>query len=223
MVSITMSIAQWVQHAQHGTDEEKRLAFDALVEHYRPMAFSTAYRLLNDPMMAEDATQDAFITAYQRINQLQNPSAFGGWLKRIVFTQCDRLVRGKKPTLEPLDNRFDLATDLPSPEDYITSAEFTEQLHAVVNALPEHERIVTQRFYLKGESQKEIATRLSIPVTTVKKRLQYAREHLRAIINELNATLDSVFDDMVQQPQPQRQPIYIYNHQRYEIPEDDEY
>jgi len=57
-----------------------------------------------------------------------------------------------------------------------------EQVTRAVRSLPEHERVVTELFYIGDYSQQEIAEQLAVPLTTVKKRLQYAREHLRETI-----------------------------------------
>ena len=71
-----------------------------------------------------------------------------------------------------------------------------------VQALPEKEQVVTQMFYLNGYSQKEIARLLELPLTTVKKRLQYARRNLRGI-------LASMMDAFVPEPEPTPAPVPI--------------
>ena len=71
-----------------------------------------------------------------------------------------------------------------------------------VQALPENEQIVTKLFYLNGYSQKEIARLLELPLTTVKKRLQYARRNLRGI-------LVSMMDAFVPEPDPTPLPAPI--------------
>jgi len=203
-----------VQKIQHGTHQEKHQAFDALVRAYQKMAYYQAYQRLHDRYLAEDVTQEAFLTAYLRIHQLREPQAFASWLKRIVWTQADRLIRRVRPPIESIEQRYDIHSNAPSPEDTLEEIELVERVHHAISALPEHERVVTEGFYLQGESQKEIASRLHIPVTTVKKRLQYARQHLRLLIGELNQAFDQVLADMMAKPkpQPQRQAIYVYQH-----------
>lgn len=208
-----------VVQAQANDDATRLSAFDALVRQFRGMAYARAYQTLHDPHMAEDAVQEAFITAYLRIGQLRDPLAFPNWLRRIVLTQCDRMVRGKRPMLEPIEARFDLAEERPNPEELVAETELIEAIHAAIHALPDHERTVTEGFYMQGESQKELAERLQIPLTTVKKRLQYAREHLRAlmaVLGILNEALDQAFVEMLTPPQPQRQPVYLYARQPQE-------
>lgn len=202
-----------VRQAQSTEESERRLAFDELVKRFQNMAYQRAYEVLGDQFMAEDAMQDAFLTAYMRINQLREPAAFPGWLKRIVLTQCDRLTRGYRPIIESLDTRFDLASEHPTPEDALETLEIQRRIQKAIGVLPEHERAVTEGFYMQGVSQKELAERLEVPVTTVKKRLQYARQRLRLLMGELNAAVDQALLDMLHKHNavPKQQPAYLYD------------
>ncbi|MEO1290244.1 MAG: sigma-70 family RNA polymerase sigma factor [Chloroflexota bacterium] len=219
------NITYLIQQAQSGEATLKRDAFNELVPQFQKMAFYVAYHTLQDVQLAEDAVQEAFLTAYLKIDQLRDPDAFAGWLKRIVLTQCDRVIRGKKLQLESIDARYDIATDNLSPEALVEESELQSQVMYAIESLPEHERTVTESFYMQGESQKEIAERLKVPVTTVKKRLQYAREHLRLMIGDLNAVVDEAIARVMQSNQPQEpapQPVYIYS-QTQAVPPDENY
>jgi len=164
-------------------------AFSALVERYQDAAYGYAYSLLGDPHLAQDATQEAFATAYRQIGELRAPGAFPTWLRRIVRTQCARLRRTKAPfaaSLEVLrltDGGAGLVPlDLDDAKDPVSAAEARE-LHDTVagalRALPPHERVATVLFYISDYSQIEISRFLGVPVTTVKKRLQSARKRLQ--------------------------------------------
>jgi RNA polymerase sigma-70 factor (ECF subfamily) len=197
--------------AQHGTEDEQHAAFNELVARFQGMVFYAAYRIVEDRPLAEDVTQEVFLTAYLNRHQLRDPLAFPSWLKRIVMTRCDRQTRGVRPTLESLDARADFPSDMHDPADVFEENEMVLRVQNALRALPEHERLVTEGFYLKGESQQELSERLQIPVTTVKKRLQYAREHLRAIIGDLNAAVDyAIAGVLPRKPEMQPQPIYVY-------------
>ena len=165
-----------VKQAQEAEGEAREEAFGALIAAFQTSAQAWAYRVLGDTHLAQDATQEAFLTAYQKIDQLRDPTAFPAWLKRIVLTHSHRVTRRKSPSLLPLD---DDAVPQPDPATTAEDRELEEQVSQAVRALPEHERIVTELFYITGYSQQEIAEQLEVPLTTVKKRLQYAREHLR--------------------------------------------
>ena len=67
-----------------------------LVERFQDMAVGYAYSVLGDFHLAEDAAQEAFLEAYPNLHKVYGPEAFPGWLKRIVFKNCDRILRRKK-------------------------------------------------------------------------------------------------------------------------------
>ena len=81
-----------VQRAQAGDTE----AYSLLVRRFQDMAVGYSYSILGDFGLAEDAAQEAFISAHRLLPQLCEASAFPGWFRRIVFKHCDRLIRGKK-------------------------------------------------------------------------------------------------------------------------------
>jgi RNA polymerase sigma factor (sigma-70 family) len=164
-------------------------AFIALVEQFQDTAFGYAYSLLGDPHLAQDATQEAFVTAYCRLGDLRAPAAFPLWLRRVVRTHCARLRRGRALPAASLDalrrDEGGVAADVVDPDgagDPAAAAEARELHDAVAAALrglPPHERLVTVLFYVAGHPQDEIARFLGVPVTTVKKRLQAARKRLQ--------------------------------------------
>ena len=166
-----------VKHARTANERERREAFDALMEQFQETAWRWAYNVLGDAQMAQDAAQEAFLTAYQKIDQLRDPAAFPAWLKRIVMTECSRLTRRKTPDLRRIEDIESAYGDDPAAS--AEAREERERLMRAVRALPERERAVTEMFYLDGYSLIEIARGLELPLTTVKKRLQYARERIR--------------------------------------------
>lgn len=161
---------------------QRHAAFAELVRRFGGMAFGYAYQLLGNEQLAQDATQEAFLTAYQRMAQLREPAAFPGWLRRIVHTQCHRFTRAKRPDSVSLEQIADAtsADDLAQRvADEDAARALVDCVMQAVAALPEHERTVVRLFYLEGYSIGEAAQALNLPVTTIKKRLQYARQRLR--------------------------------------------
>src|SRR5450432_2594262 len=166
-----------VKKVQAAEGQQREEAFGELIAQFESVAQNWAYNALGDLQIAQDVVQEAFLTAYLKLDQLRDPAAFPAWLKRIVLTYAHRVTRRKSPYLLPLEDE-----DTPLQGDPAISAETREreeQVNRAVRALPDHEREVTELFYITGYSQQEIAERLALPLTTVKKRLQYAREHLR--------------------------------------------
>ncbi len=193
---------------------ERHQAFGNLVHLFQDMAYSVANGILDDFHLAQDAVQEAFVTAYRQLPQLQDAHAFPGWFKQIVFSQCHRLLRGKRLPTSPLEITADLVSYEPDPALAVEDFELKDKVIAAIQALPEREQIVTKLFYLKGYSQKEIAKLLQIPVTTVKKRLQYARQNLRGI-------MVTMFD--VVTPTPTPVPIPIRRHRLPQRPYSNEF
>lgn len=203
----------WVERARSGNIAERNTAFDQLVRDFEGMVYGIAFARLSDRQLAEDAAQEAFLTAYKRIAQLQDVGAFPGWLKRIALTQADRMLRQQAPPALSIDERDDLPSTALTPESCLEASELRGRVRLAIAALPEGERDVTRDFYLGGESQQEISERMNIPLTTVKKRLQYAREHLRGLLTGFNETLDrAIYGDPL--PPKQLQPVYISRRRR---------
>lgn len=168
---------------------ERHGAFAELVHQFQESAYHWALQRLGDPMLAQDAVQEGFVIAYQKLNTLREPKAFAGWLRQIIMTQCSRMTRNKQLPTHAIDTTPELPTNEPSPDTSVEEAELKDKVLAAIQELPENEQVVTQLFYLYGYSQKEISRVLSIPVTTVKKRLQYARGNLRGLLASMFDTL----------------------------------
>lgn len=205
---------EWVLAAQSADARERNEAFDHLARDFQGMVYSVAYSRLSNAQLAEDAAQDAFLSAFKHIEQLQDVSAFPAWLRRIAFSKAERLMRRQGPPVETLDGQEYLASSAPTPESQLESAELRQRVRLAVAALPVKERELTRDYYLRGETQREISERRKIPLATVKKRLQYAREHLRGLIIGFNESFDRA---IYQEPKRELQPVYI-SRRRRDIP-----
>jgi RNA polymerase sigma factor (sigma-70 family) len=164
-----------IEAAQNGDQP----AFAELMLRFQEAAREWAFQALGDPHLAEDAAQEAFLIAYRQLDQLRDPKAFPSWLKRIVLSQCHRILRRRQMPSAPLDDEAPVPESGHDPATEVEQREMQESLRRAVQNLPDGERAVTELFYIVGYSQQEIAERLRLPLTTVKKRLQYARERLK--------------------------------------------
>ena len=175
-------LRSFIQAAQGGDLE----AFGAIVKRFHGMACATAYTMLDDAGLAEDVAQEAFIEAYQNLPKLREIEAFPGWFRRIIFKQGDRLLRGKRLSTISLEasDAYERAIDTLDPAAMLESSERAMLVQRAIDALPEHERIVTLLFYRSGYPLKEIVAFLEIPLTTVKKRLYNARKRLHTMLME---------------------------------------
>jgi len=197
-------LEQCVNNARNGRNsrETRQQAFAELVGQFYEVSFRWAFTRLNDADLAQDAVQEAFVVAYQKLSQLKEAKSFAGWFKQIVLSQSYRLLRDTRPLTHAIRLNQEMAAPEPSPAALVENDELKEKVMTAVHALPEKEQIVTRMFYLNGYSQKEIARLLELPLTTVKKRLQYARRNLRGI-------LVSMIDVFAPEPEPMPVPIPI--------------
>ena len=164
-------IEQFVERARKGEKE----AFNELVTYYQDLVVAYALGLTGDFQAAQDAAQEAFTAAYLKLPQLRQPQAFLGWLRQIVRT-CARLQRQNYHPQE----MGTLPTAATDPQSSLNSHELQRFVRQLMDDLPQDLRTVTTLFYMAGCRQKEIAAFLGVPLSTVEKRLQYAREQLRA-------------------------------------------
>lgn len=158
---------------------ERHAAFGELVARFQDMAFACAYAVLGDFYLAEDAAQESFINAWQSLQQLRTPEAFPGWLRRVVLTRCNRLTRGKRLQLVPLELAADTPSAFPDPHAVAERREVRGKVLEAIRALPENERLVTTLFYVSEYTQADIGEFLQVPLTTVNKRLHSARRRLK--------------------------------------------
>lgn len=158
---------------------EQHEAFGEIVRSFQNMAYACAYAVLGDFQLAEDAAQEAFITAWQKLRQLHQPEAFPGWFRRIVLTECNRLTRRKQLRTTPLDDGESIPSTFGNPQTTVERNELKKTMFAAIKKLPENERIIVTLFYIKEISQSDISAFLEVPITTVAKRLYSARVRLR--------------------------------------------
>jgi RNA polymerase sigma-70 factor (ECF subfamily) len=166
---------------ERSTFAARQHAFGELVGCYQDMAFGCAYAFLRDYFQAEEAAQEAFITAWQRLSQLQQPSTFASWLRSIVISRCHRLIRGKQAKLVSLDsaNHVQAPGDL---DDEMAARDLKRSVTNAINRLPHNQRMAVTLFYINEYSHEQIGEFLSVPRTTVAKRLHTARNRLKEIL-----------------------------------------
>ena len=161
---------------------ERQEAFCELVRMFQDMAYAVGYAVLEDFCLAEDAAQEAFISAWQKLNQLKQPEAFPGWFRRIVLTECNRLTRKQRLRTVSLEEGMDVHASHPAPQLAIEKDEVTKAAFAAIKKLSLNERMVVVLLYVNEHSQSDISAFLNVPLTTVAKRLYSARMRMRTMM-----------------------------------------
>lgn len=154
-------------------------AFTDLVQRYQAMAFGYAWATTRDFDLAEDAAQQAFITAWRNLARLEHSERFGGWLRAIVRFECLHLLRARRGPHLPIDLAAGIAAADPTPADLAEANDALDGIVAAIGALPEAERTAAVLYYIHDNSQRDVAAFLDLPLSTVNNRLRSARKRLR--------------------------------------------
>ena len=165
-------------------------SFNALVLKYQDVMYRTGLRILGQEALAEDATQDAFISAYQHIRQFRGGS-LKAWFIRILVNKCyDKFRHMQRTPAISLDESltsdgeneglYTVVWDqAPSVEDNVEASEQTEYIQKCLSKLPADYRVVLVLVDIEEMSYVEAAAILKIPLGTVKSRLARARLYMR--------------------------------------------
>ncbi|HSR45342.1 MAG TPA: sigma-70 family RNA polymerase sigma factor [Acidimicrobiia bacterium] len=162
--------------------EGDRDAFQELVRRHQHGVFTLATRLVNDPELAADVAQDAFIRAWRGLPEFRGDAAFKTWIHRITvnaaWTLKKRLGRHTATSLDdaPPIADISLSGDL---ERAGENLELRERLRRALNQLTRPQRTVVVLKDVYGWSHGEIAEALGITVTAAKVRLHRAHHQLR--------------------------------------------
>jgi RNA polymerase sigma-70 factor (ECF subfamily) len=160
-------------------------AFLALYDRYASRVHGLALRILADPMLAEEATQDTFLRLWSRSRQyLAERGSFLAWLLTITRrVALDRLrLESRRPALSDSNDPEEIWPTMPDAETMTEEARW-RSLYFAVQSLHEDQRKVIELAYYQGLSQSEIAEVLGWPLGTVKTRLRSAMEKLREYWN----------------------------------------
>jgi RNA polymerase sigma-70 factor (ECF subfamily) len=157
-----------------------REAYGMLIERSWNRVVGAVYRMTGDPALAEEAAQEAFLKAWQRLEQFQPGRSFGRWAAGIAVHQAIDRLRRERPA-EALDEDAWPQASLAAPaaETVFGEQERAAAVQQAVRALPAGARAVMVLREYEGLSYQEISTALAIPLGTVMSRLNYARQRLR--------------------------------------------
>ena len=153
-------------------------AFGVLVTRYQKVMYTVALRMLGNSEDARDATQDAFVKAYQHLATYDSRYRFYSWMYRILVNECLNANRDRRAE-EPLNED---AAGEGTPFDTALEAERAVQINIALQQLTTEYRAVVVLRHFAGQSYTEIAEALSIPEKTVKSRLYSARQRLGELL-----------------------------------------
>ncbi len=173
-------------------------AYEELVIRHEKAVKGTAYKVTGNEYSAEDASQDAFVSAWMHLDSLRDRSRFGPWVCSIAKNCARNVYSHYKSAIPDISLHLLEYSELSTEEDDELSLLFSryaekeqsEKLHAAIDELSEKIRRVIMLHYFEGYSVAEIAETLSLPAGTVKWRLSEGRRQLRKGYGIMEKTYD---------------------------------
>ncbi|MBQ8448418.1 MAG: sigma-70 family RNA polymerase sigma factor [Clostridia bacterium] len=172
-------------------------AYEALVLRFQRAVIASAARITGSEYMAEDAAQDAFVSAWLKLASLRERGKFGAWVCRIAkncaknmviryrdYINIDAVIGAEYETGECTEDAF------------LRSSE-TEDLHESIDTLPEKVKTVIKLHYFEGYSLAEIAAMTRAPVGTVKYQLHEGRRMIRKELCAMNENMNDTLVERV--------------------------
>lgn len=185
---------QLVQAVKDG----QREAYGTLMDRYHSMVYGLCFRMTGNMPDADELAHDAFVEAYLKLDQINDPERFGGWLKTLALNMCRTWLRQNKRNL------IELTDDQPAPVDDEDDADIRARMSYGLSRLSAVHRFVLVLYYYEDLSYDDIARFLDVPVGTVMSRLHRARIILKEVLKEMIEDIDipaipeEVFKDEVQ-------------------------
>lgn len=167
-------------------------AFNQVVERHQRAVYSTCLRMLRDPQLAEDATQDAFVRAWNAIESFRG-GIVRPWLLRIATNRTYDILRSRarRPAssldAQPFESEPEWTTQVSQgehPEQFTTRGELSDLLQAALDSLPDDQRLAIVLSDVQGYGYDEIAQVMDIAVGTVKSRISRGRTRLREYLQQ---------------------------------------
>ena len=178
-------------------------SFNQIVLEYQNLVYNQAYRIMGEGASAEDAAQEAFISAYKKLHTYRGGS-FKSWLLRIVSNACyDEFRRRKRQPIAPLypedinGNELDSASWLEGneekPEDYLLRSELSDAIQTCLDRLEFEFRTIVVLIDFQGMDYASAAKVVDRPLGTVKSRLARARRNLKDCLQSFRELLPVEF------------------------------
>lgn len=164
--------------------QSNRKAQMALYGKYCDGMYIIANRYLRDTAAAEDAMQEAFIKAFQKLGQFKGDVTFGAWLKRIVINTCLDTIKARKFELQSLNE--EVFTIVEDAEDWSVADETTApEILAAIEELPDNYRTAIKLFLLEGYDHQEISEILQISENASRTYLHRGKTKLKEKLKHL--------------------------------------
>lgn len=157
-------------------------AYEELVRRYQGPLFRLAFRMLGGASDAEDVVQEAFLTVWRRLGQLQEDAAFVGWLYRMTTNRCLNAIRARRPVTDVDPDTTETSRSDANPERATEVSAQLEALTEAVRTLTPDQRACWLLREAHGRTYEEIADAVDSSTTAVRGRIARARAQLAEVM-----------------------------------------
>ncbi len=157
---------------------DQKAQFQIYKLYYKAM-YNTSLRIVNDTMEAEDIMQEAFLSAFEKIDTYSGTVSFGAWLKKIVINRSLDALGRRKAVFEDIESHIGIRDE--SHEDKARNEEIdvkVEEVKEAIENLPDGYRVILSLYLLEGYDHDEIAEILKITSSTSRSQLSRAKQKL---------------------------------------------
>jgi RNA polymerase sigma-70 factor (ECF subfamily) len=159
---------------------DQKAQFQIYKLYYKAM-YNTSLRIVNDTMEAEDIMQEAFLSAFEKIDTYSGTVSFGAWLKKIVVNRSLDALSRRKAVFEDIDSHTGIRDDRDDDSSRYEDIDIkVEEVKDAIERLPDGYRIILSLYLLEGYDHDEIAEILSINSSTSRSQLSRAKQKLLA-------------------------------------------
>jgi RNA polymerase sigma-70 factor (ECF subfamily) len=162
-----------------------QLALAELIRRHQSRLFHLAFRLLQDPMEAEDALQEVFVKVYNAAARFKPQATVAAWLARITANHCLNRLR-QKHSADSLDadDAPPVADGGPTPLQRLEEQDLSQRLETLLEALPENQRRALILKHFGGLTYQEIGEEMGLSPQAVDGLLKRARKTLREALKD---------------------------------------
>lgn len=158
-----------------------------IINLYKDMAYSIAFRILNNNEDAEEAVQDSFLRAYNALSSFKAESKFSTWLYKIVVNTSINRSKGRRQVVNDI-NIDDLSENLLAADVEPVLKKLDQQdrinlINLAMDKLMMEDRLLLTLYYLNENSIAEIAEITSIPGENIKMKIHRARKKMFVVLN----------------------------------------
>jgi len=156
---------------------DSKAQFQLYKLYYKAM-YNVSLRIINDSMEAEDVMQEAFLSAFEKIETYKGEVSFGAWLKRIVINRSLDHLKKRKVQFEEVNEKTTQISDY----DFETKEIDIQKIKKAIQNLPDGYRVVLSLFLIEGYDHEEISSILGISNSSSRTQLLRAKNKLKILL-----------------------------------------